>query len=74
MALMKIIRTHDDHPLTLLRVVLGLVFFAHGAQKVLGWFGGAGFDQTMRSFTLAWVSPRSLPSWPSWPNSWAASV
>jgi putative oxidoreductase len=51
MSLMKIIRTNDDHLLTLLRVVLGFVFFAHGAQKVLGWFGGAGFDQTMKSFT-----------------------
>ncbi len=51
MPLMKIIRTNDDHMLAFLRVVLGFVFFAHGAQKTLGWFGGAGFDQTMRSFT-----------------------
>jgi putative oxidoreductase len=49
---MKIIRTNDDLMLTLLRVVLGFVFFAHGAQKALSWFGGAGFDQTMKSFTL----------------------
>ena len=51
MSLMKIIRTNDDHLLTFLRVVLGFVFFAHGAQKALGWFGGHGFDQTMKSFT-----------------------
>ena len=43
----KVIQTTDDHTLMVLRVVLGVVFFAHGAQKVLGWFGGAGFDQTM---------------------------
>jgi putative oxidoreductase len=30
----------------LLRVVLGAVFFAHGAQKVLGWFGGYGLSGT----------------------------
>jgi putative oxidoreductase len=26
-----------------------VVFFAHGAQKFLGWFGGAGFKDTMRT-------------------------
>jgi putative oxidoreductase len=34
---------------TLIRVTLGVVFFAHGAQKLLGWFGGAGFRDTMRT-------------------------
>jgi len=24
-------------------LVLGVIFFAHGAQKMLGWFGGYGF-------------------------------
>ena len=47
----KVIHTADDHALTLLRLVLGMVFFAHGAQKALGWFGGAGFDQTLHTFT-----------------------
>jgi len=34
-----------------LRLALGVVMFAHGAQKTLGWFGGAGFDQTVQMFT-----------------------
>jgi len=34
-----------------LRLVLGVVFFAHGAQKLLGWFGGPGFSGTMGFFT-----------------------
>jgi putative oxidoreductase len=37
----------------LLRVILGLVFFPHGAQKALGWFGGYGFSGTMGFFTGA---------------------
>src|SRR3989338_975175 len=30
----------------ILRVVVGIVFFAHGGQKLLGWFGGSGIDGT----------------------------
>jgi putative oxidoreductase len=43
--------TSNDVALTTLRVVLGVVFFAHGAQKMLGWFGGYGFHGTMGFFT-----------------------
>jgi len=35
----------------MMRLVLGVVFFAHGAQKMLGWFGGHGFNATMDQFT-----------------------
>jgi putative oxidoreductase len=41
----------DDNPATIiLRLGLGVVFFAHGAQKMLGWFGGPGFAGTMGAF------------------------
>lgn len=36
---------------TITRIVLGCVLFAHGAQKMLGWFGGGGFSNTMNFFT-----------------------
>jgi len=35
----------------ILRITLAVVFFPHGAQKVLGWFGGHGFKGTMKYFT-----------------------
>lgn len=42
--------THDVWPL-ILRLTLGLVMFPHGAQKLLGWFGGGGFSATMEGMT-----------------------
>ncbi|MGA8438616.1 MAG: DoxX family protein [Candidatus Sulfotelmatobacter sp.] len=47
----KLMVTDNDAAIAILRVVLGVVFFAHGAQKVLGWFGGYGFTGTMAFFT-----------------------
>ena len=42
--------SHSIGPL-LLRVFLGIVMFPHGAQKALGWFGGAGFAASLAFFT-----------------------
>ena len=43
----------------ILRLTLGLVMFPHGAQKLLGWYGGFGFSGTMGFFTetmhLPWL-------------------
>ncbi len=43
--------TEDSTTHLILRVILGLVFLFHGGQKLLGWFGGHGFDGTMGFFT-----------------------
>jgi putative oxidoreductase len=48
--LQKLIHTHEDVALGVIRFTLGLVMFAHGAQKMLGWFGGNGFNGTMSFF------------------------
>jgi putative oxidoreductase len=52
-------KTDDSWSSLVLRVVLGVVIFAHGAQKLLGWFGGNGFSGTMGFFTnvmhLPWL-------------------
>jgi putative oxidoreductase len=42
--------TNGDWVLTMARIVLGIVLFAHGAQKLLGWHGGAGFTKTVQMF------------------------
>jgi len=46
-----LVKTPDSAALLIARLTLGLVFFPHGAQKVLGWFGGYGFSGTMGFFT-----------------------
>ncbi len=49
--LRKLTTTENSTAISILRFVLGFVFFAHGAQKMLGWFGGYGFSGTMGFFT-----------------------
>jgi len=39
------------------RLALGIVFFAHGAQKVFGWFGGHGLAATIAGFRQMNVPP-----------------
>lgn len=50
-ALRLLLKTDNTLSTALLRVALGAVFFPHGAQKVLGWFGGYGFSGTMGFMT-----------------------
>src|SRR5258708_38676608 len=47
----KLMSTGNDVAFTILRAVLGVVFLAHGSQKMLGLFGGFGFHATMGFFT-----------------------
>jgi putative oxidoreductase len=48
--LARLLATDADWVLTVARVVLGIVLFAHGAQKLLGWFGGHGLRATIQTF------------------------
>jgi putative oxidoreductase len=56
----KLMKTSDNLVVTFLRLVLGAVFFAHGAQKTLGWFGGYGFRGTFGFFTQQMHIPAPL--------------
>lgn len=51
--LRKLSFTPNDYALAFARIVTGIVLFAHGAQKMLGWFGGYGFKGTLGAFTQA---------------------
>jgi putative oxidoreductase len=53
-------RTDDDAASLILRVMLGVVFFPHGAQKVLGWFGGFGLEGTLGFFTQTMGLPLAV--------------
>lgn len=44
-------KTEDSISFLILRVTLGIVIFPHGAQKLLGWFGGHGIDGTLGFLT-----------------------
>ena len=39
------------------RVGLGVIFFAHGAQKTFGWFGGQGLSATISGFRRMNIPP-----------------
>jgi len=42
--------THPSWSLLIVRLGLGVVFVAHGGQKVFGWFGGPGLKATIQTF------------------------
>jgi putative oxidoreductase len=48
----RLLATDDGNRLLLFqRLVIAAVMVPHGAQKLLGWFGGHGFEGTMGYFT-----------------------
>lgn len=49
--LKALFRTSNSFSFLVLRIALGVVMFPHGAQKVLGWYGGPGYEKTIEIFT-----------------------
>lgn len=56
---MALFKTPQDWLQCLLRVALGLLIFPHGAQKLLGLFGGNGFTATTGYFS----AQLGVPAW-----------
>ncbi len=58
--LKKLIQTDKNNLAALFtRVAIAIAVFPHGAQKLLGWYGGGGFEKTMYFMTqiknLPWI-------------------
>ena len=52
----NVLKANDDYAALALRIPLGIIFMAHGAQKLFAWFGGYGLEGTgqwMESIGLA---------------------
>ena len=52
--------THADWVVGIARILLGIIFFGHGAQKMLGWYGGPGLANSMHAFTEHLHLPSTL--------------
>jgi putative oxidoreductase len=46
----RVLNTPNDPMLTLVRLVLGGIMFAHATQKMFGWFGGNGFGPAIEFY------------------------
>jgi putative oxidoreductase len=50
-----------EYGLLLLRIVVGVIFAGHGAQKLFGWFGGGGPQGTAQFFaSIGYRRPRLM--------------
>lgn len=58
--LRAILKTDNSAALFFSRLALALVMFPHGAQKVLGWYGGSGYEKTIELFTTKMNFPLGL--------------
>lgn len=56
----KIFAVSQSKSMVILRLALGIVFFAHGSQKLLGWFGGYGWAGTVGFFVKSFGIPAPL--------------
>jgi putative oxidoreductase len=54
----ELLRTDNSPAQLFIRLALGVVMFPHGAQKVLGWFGGPGMTKTLQAF-----AGMGFPAW-----------
>ena len=53
----RILATDQSWGLLALRIPVGIIFMAHGAQKLFGWFGGYGLEGTGGFFATLGLEP-----------------
>ena len=55
-----VLGTRAGYGLTVLRVFVGIIFAAHGSQKLFGWFGGGGLPGTAQWMESIGLTPGTL--------------
>ena len=55
-----VLGTRAGYGLTVLRVFVGIIFVAHGSQKLFGWFGGGGLAGTAQWMESIGLTPGTL--------------
>lgn len=58
--MVKLFQVTEQKADLILRLALGVVFLAHGSQKLFGWFGGNGWSGTINFFNQALGIPAPL--------------
>ncbi|WP_039035079.1 DoxX family protein [Shewanella sp. ECSMB14102] len=58
--MIKLLRTDAGFAPLALRLPIGITFMAHGAQKLIGWFGGYGLEGTGQWMTSIGLTPGYL--------------
>lgn len=56
-AIQRVLATDQSWGLLALRIPVGTIFMAHGAQKLFGWFGGYGLEGTGGFFATLGLEP-----------------
>ena len=56
----RVLATDDATAALALRIPVGIIFAAHGAQKLFGWFGGYGLEGTGQFFGSIGLTPGYL--------------
>ncbi|MCU0920277.1 MAG: DoxX family protein [Burkholderiaceae bacterium] len=56
----RVLATDNGAAALALRIPIGIIFIAHGAQKLFGWFGGYGLDGTGQFFGSIGLNPGYL--------------
>ena len=61
--LIGILRTDAGYGISVLRFILGIIFFREGAMKLFGWFGGGGWASTCSFFAELGIPFPELNAW-----------
>ncbi|MBC3619414.1 MULTISPECIES: DoxX family protein [Vibrio] len=56
----KLVESKSGYSTLALRIPIGIVFMAHGAQKLFGWFGGYGLEGTGQWMASIGLGPGML--------------